>query len=412
MDLSLPKVLCICFIVSFFRFQKTACNLLSLYSVRYDAVAKRFSQGIQWLEYCFYAFNLFSLISILMFHIHSRLIYIVPFFYYVQHKKAMLKTLNEITEVHLELQSLLGRLFCVEVKRAVVCSFIVVFEILSVACWQLANFSYDETLFATGFLLFWLLQPLLQMNSYVWLLAVYMVMHKVLSAPKLTSRERWKMAKSLLKIHRKLGPIQRDVASYFSVYLMSVMVTLWEIYARILIFEAGISAEVNSLILMNLKFWQIKFLALTLLLIATLLFLMKDFKSQRDNFVKGLGSSGLLSQRIGDFRKRIVSRRRYKKTLDVVDLLLRTGNRPKDLLCPNIPIMELRIDDRTIFVSETPAFVNYLGLLVLIGFLIPFGAMSNGFHLSLDDSSQMAYSCDTTNCTRPQSVVLSRALGE
>lgn len=322
MDLSLPKVLCICFIVSFFRFQKTACNLLCLYSVRYDAVAKRFSQGKQWLVYCFYAINLFSIIGILTFHIYSKLIYIVPFLYYVQHKKAMLKTLNEITEVHLELQSLLGRLFCVEVKRAVLCSYIVVFEILSVACWQLANFDYDETLFATGYFLFWLLQPLLQMNSYVWLLAVYMTMHQVLSAPKLTSRERWKMAKSLLKIHRKLGSIQRDVASYFSVYLMSVMVTLWEIYARILIFEAGISAEVNSLILMNLKFWQIKFLALTLLLIATLLFLMKDFKSERDNFVKELGSSGLLIQRIGDFRKRKVSRRRYKQTLDVVDLLV------------------------------------------------------------------------------------------
>lgn len=324
MNLSLPKVLCICFIVSFFRFQKRVCNLLCLCSVRYDGVAKRFCQGQQWFLYSFYGFNLFCLAGNFVLQCsyrinrYSQLIYVGSFIYYVQHTKAMLKTLNEITEVHLELQSLLGRLFCVAVKRAVVCSYVVVFEILSLAFWQLANYNIGQVLFTTGYFFLWLLQPLLQMNSYIWLLAVYVAMHQVLSAPELTRRERWKMLKSLLKIHRRLGSIQRDVAAYFSVYLMSVMVTLWESYARILIFETGISVELNSLILMNLKFWQIKFLVLLLLLIATLLFLMKKFQSQRDKFVQGVWD-----QRIGHFGKRKVSRRRYKKTLDVVDLLVR-----------------------------------------------------------------------------------------
>lgn len=76
--------------------------------------------------------------------------------------------------------------------------------------------------------------------------------------------------------------------------------------------------------------------------------------------------------------------------------------------------MELRIDADTIFALETPEFIYYLGLLALIGYLIPFVAMSNGFYLSVEDSPQMEDYCDssTTNYTTPLSVVLSRALGE
>ncbi|KAH8251027.1 hypothetical protein KR026_006797 [Drosophila bipectinata] len=424
MHLSLPKVLCICYIVSIFRIQKRVCNLLSLYHVGYDGVSKRFHQGQQFILYCIYAYNLFCIFPYwlnncsFMINRYSLLIYLGPLIYYVQHKNAMLTTLNKMTEVHLELQSLLGELLCVEVKRAVVCSLVVVFEILSLACWKLANYDFTQLIFTIGYPLFWLLQPLLQINSYIWLLAVYKAMHLVLTTPELTRRERWKILKSLLKIHRKLGFIQRDVASYFTIYLMSVMVILWEFYARILIFQTGFSEELNRLILVNLKLWQIKYLALILSLVATLLFVMADFKSQRDKFVKGVWHSGLLKQRICDFRERKVYRRRCRQTLDVVDLLLRTGNGPKDLLCPNVSFMELRIDDDTLFVLESPAFILYLVLLSFMACLIPFVAILNGFQLSLEYSPQMEYFCyyasnyTFSNYTPPLSVMLSRALGE
>ncbi|KAH8324925.1 hypothetical protein KR074_008792 [Drosophila pseudoananassae] len=424
MHLSLPKVLCICFIVSIFRFQKLACNLLSLYHVRYDAGAKRFYQGRQYILYLIYAYNLFCVFCNWLYNCTFRinryalLIYFGPWIYYVRHKDAMLTTLNKMVGVHVELQSLLGKLFCVEVKRAVLCCFLVVFEVLSLACWQLAKYDFAQRHFTIGYIFFWLLQPLLQMNSYIWLLSVYEAMHQVLTAPELTRRERWKILKSLLKIHRKLGTIQRDVASYFTMYLMSVMVIFWEFFARIMIFGTGFSEELNRLILVNLKLWQINYMALILLLVATLFFLMADFKSQRDKFVKGVWHSGLLSQRICAFRERKVCRRRCRQTLDVVDLMLRTGNGPKDLLCPNISFMELRINDDNLFVLEKPAFILYLALLSLMAILIPFAAILNGFQLSLEYSPQMEYFCyyavnyTFSNYTPPLALMLSRALGE
>jgi len=326
MPLSAPlhKLLCVCHIVSFFDYQKKVCHLLCLHNLRYNGDTQKFGFGHQVFIYFVYFWSLMCLLFYFLFldgfviDRGSLYIYILPCLYYIHLKKSLLRTLNEMAKVHRELQSTMGTLFCVSVKRAFCCSLLVCIELLFVIYWQMESLKNDIqrwTVFTC--LLGWHLQLLLLVNSYIWLHSIYVVVNQVLTA-ELRNKQRWKMLKIVLKKHSCLGKIQRDISHYFSVYISSVILLISIIFYRSVIFEAGFDWDQNRLVLLRLESWQIRYLSNIVLLIGTLLMVVWDYKSQRDKFLRGLWQSQEIFQRTWDSR----NTKRCKQTQDMMDMMV------------------------------------------------------------------------------------------
>ncbi|XP_016965224.1 uncharacterized protein LOC108034777 [Drosophila biarmipes] len=389
MPLSAPlhKLLCVCHIVSFFGYQKKVCHLLCLHNVRYNVDSQKFGFGHQVLIYFVYFWSLLCLLFYFLFldgfviDRGSLYIYILPCLYYIHLKKSLLRTLNEMARVHRELQSTMGTLFCVSVKRAFCCSLLICIELLLVIYWQIESLKNDIqrwTVFTC--LLGWHLQLLLLVNSYIWLHSIYVVMNQVLTA-ELRIQQRWKMLRIVLKEHSRLAKIQRDVSHFFSVYISSVVLLISVIFYRSVILEAGIEWELSRLVLLRLETWQIRYLAYIILLIGTFLMVVWDYKSIRDTFLRGLWKTQEICLRTWDSR----NTQRCKQTQDIVDMMILTGNAPRDMVCTKLVLWELRIKEATIFTLETAFFMNYFLLLMITVCLIPIVAISNGFEIGFEE---------------------------
>ncbi|KAH8350072.1 hypothetical protein KR084_012417 [Drosophila pseudotakahashii] len=383
----LHKLLCVCHIVSYFDYQKKVCHLLCLYNLRYNEDTQKFGFDHQVFIYFVYFYSLMCLLIYFLFlddfiiDRGSLYIYILPCLYYIHLKKSLLITLNQMAKVHRELQSTMGTLFCVSVKGAFCCSWLICIEILCVIYWQIESLKNDVqrwTVFTC--LLGWHLQLLLFVNSYIWLHSIYVVMNQVLTA-KLRNKQRWKMLRNILKQHGRLAKIQRDISHYFSLYISSVILLISIIFYRSVIFEAGFDYEQNRLVLLRLENWQFRYLANVVVLIGTLLMVAWNYKLQRDKFLKGLWTSQGICQRTWDVR----NSKRYKQTQDIVDMMILTGNKPKDMICTNLVFWELRIKEHTVLTLETAFLTNYFLLLMITVCLIPIVAISKGFEFGPEE---------------------------
>ncbi|XP_016996365.2 uncharacterized protein Grl62c [Drosophila takahashii] len=383
----LHKLLCVCHIVSYFDYQKKVCHLLCLYNLHYNEDTQKFSFGHQVFIYFVYFYSLLCLVFYFLwldeFIIDrgSLYVYILPCLYYIHLKKSLLRTLNQMAKVHRELQSTMGILFCVSVKRAFCCSWLIIIEIFFVIYWQMTSMKNDVqrwTVFTC--LLGWHLQLLFMVNSYIWLHSIYVVMNQVLTA-ELRNKQRWKMLRNILKQHSRLAKIQRDISHYFSVYISSVILLISIIFYRSVIFEAGFDYEQNRLVLLRLEDWQFRYLANLVVLIGTLLMVVWNYKSQRDKLLRGLWKSQEICQRTLNIR----NTKRYKQTQDIVDMMILTGNTPKNMICSNLIFWELRFKEATIFSLETAFLINYFLLLMITVCFIPFVAISNGFEFVLKE---------------------------
>ncbi|KAH8274490.1 hypothetical protein KR018_006850 [Drosophila ironensis] len=390
----LPKVLCVCYIVSLFKYQKIVCILCCMCNIRYDHEDKRFSHGPQVFIHCIYFWNVFCCVfqfllrEFLMNDGGSIFIYATPCFYYASMQHWMLKTLNKMVKIHVDLRDVLDEYFCVSVSRAFFSAVVVSIETLSVIYWQTKMYSGIQRAVTVTFLLCWHLQFLLQMNSYIWMQCVYVSMNQVLTA-SLAHKKRWRMLKRVLKVHRRLVSIQREVASYFSVYILTVMANMAYTFSQIFMIGTGYNLECNRFVLLNLQFWQVWNFANVLILIGSLFLLRSDYKTERDHFLKGFAKSRLFSERIfsecNNFRFRY--RSRCKQTLDCVDLLFITANHPKTLLCSSVSLWEVRIGQETKFVPRSSTFQNYIGLLILNICLVIVAAKTHGYVVSWEEKS-------------------------
>lgn len=325
----LHNLLCVCHIVSYFHFQKTVCHLLCMYNLRFDDATQKFTFGHQVFIYVVYFWSLCSIpCYLLVFRCYladrgSLVIYAMPCIYYLLLRKCMLKTLNEMARVHLDLQSTMGTLFCVAVKRAFCCAWLISIELVAVFYWQITSITndYQHRMFIISYLIGWHLQLLIQVNSYIWLQSIYVVMNQVLTA-RLRYKQRWKMLRNVLKLHSQLREIQRDISHYACVYIASVIVLTSGCFYRSVIFEAGFDWDLSRLVLMRLEIWQFRYLANIFLLSGTLLTVMWDYKTERNKFLRGLWMSKGISRRIPNGRKSTRYLSRYNQTLDIVDMMV------------------------------------------------------------------------------------------
>ncbi|KAH8234816.1 hypothetical protein KR032_003576 [Drosophila birchii] len=387
----LHNLLCVCHIVRYFDYQKTVCHLLCIYNLRFNETTQKFTFGHQIFIYFMYFWSLLSLLShFALIHCYlidrgSLYIYALPFFYFLMLRRSMLKTLNEMVRLHSDLQSTMGTLFCVSVKRAFCCSWLISFEVVAVFYWQIMAINNVELLRMNliTYLIGWHFQLLLQVNSYIWLQSIYVVINQVLTA-RLRYTQRWKMLRNVLKIHYRLREIQRDISHYFSVYIASVIVLISFCFYRSVIFEAGFDWEQSRLVLMSVELWQLRYLANMFFLFGTLITVVWDYKAERDKFLKGLWKSEGISRRIIKCRKSARYLSRCNHTLDIVDMMLLSGNQPCEMICSDVKICEIRIKQDSIFSLEMTYVINHILLLMLNMCLVPLVAYSNGFEFSFE----------------------------
>lgn len=326
MPLSAPlhKVLCVCHIVSYFDYQKKVCQLLGLYNLLYNEDTQKFGFGHQVFVYFYCFWSLICLPTYLIFlkgfiiDQGSLLIYLLPCLYYKYLKRSMLGTLNEMAKVHRRLQFTMGTTFCVSVKRAFCSSWLIAIELVFVIYWQIESLQIGLQRFLVfSCLLGWHLQLLLLVNSYIWLQSIYVVMNQIFTQNHFTTKERWKMFKTLMKLHGILQSIQRDISHYFSVYICSVVVLQSGVFYRA-VFEAGFDWDQNRLVLLRLEFWHIRYFGYLILLIGTILLVVCDYKSERDKFLKGVWNNQDLVQK----SLSSISLNRCKQITDVLDLMV------------------------------------------------------------------------------------------
>ncbi|KAH8296541.1 hypothetical protein KR054_007617 [Drosophila jambulina] len=383
----LHNLLCVCHIVKYFDYQKTVCHLLCMYNLRFDEATQKFTFGHQFFIYFVYFWSVLSLLcyytaySSYFVDRGSLIIYALPCFYYVMLKRSMLRTLNEMARLHSDLQTTMGNLFCVSVKRAFFCSCLISIEVVAVTYWQITSISNDAQLrlFAFTYQIGWNFQLLLQVNSYIWLQSIYVVINQVLTA-RIRYKERWKMLRNVLKIHCQLRSIQRDISHYFSVYIASVIFLISCCFYRSVIFEAGFDWEQSRLILMRVELWQVRYLGNMFFLFGTLLTVVWDYQTERDKFLGGLWRSKGISQRILKCRKSA----RHNHPFDIVDMMLLTGNQPCEMICSDGTVCEIRIKQDSVFDLEITSIINHIRLLMLNMCLVPLVAFSNGFEFSFE----------------------------
>ncbi|KAH8374005.1 hypothetical protein KR200_011188 [Drosophila serrata] len=423
----LHNLLCVCHIVSYFDYQKTVCHLLCMYNLRFNEATQKFTFGHQVFIYFVYFWNsltlmcYFQIFRMYLIDRGSFIIYALPGFYYVMLRKSMLKTLNEMVKLHSDLQSTMGTLFCVSVKRAFFCSCLISIEIVAVFYWQITaiNNEYQQRYYIVTHLVGWHFQLLLQVNSYIWLQSLYVVINQVLSA-RLGYKQRWKMLRNVLKIHCQLRGIQGDISHYFSVYIASVIFLISFCFYRSVIFESGFDWEQSRLVLMSVELWQLRYLANMFFLFGTLLIVVLDYKTERDKFLEGLWKSKGISRRILKCKKSTRYLCRCNQTLDIVDMMLLTGNPPCEMICSDVTICEIRMKQDSIFNLKITSIINYIRLLMLNMCLVPLVALSNGFEFSFEQKlflnitspifeSEFGSSNDSFTL---DSYVLSLALGE
>nr|XP_017022697.1 uncharacterized protein LOC108074975 [Drosophila kikkawai] len=384
----LHNLLCVCHIVRYFDYQKMFCHLLCLYNLRFNEATQKFTFGHQVFIYCMHFLTILSILCYCPVVRHyfvdrgSYFIYFLAFMYYVMLKRSMLETLNEMARLHSELQSTMGILFCVSVKRAFCCSILIAIEVVAVFNWQLTAIdNFEMGMFTAPCLICWHFQLLLQVNSYIWLQSMYVVINQVLTA-HLRYKQRWKMLRNVLKIHCQLREIQRDISHYFSVYIATVIFLISSCFYRSVIDEAGFDWEMSRLVLMKVELWQVRYLANMFFLFGTLLTVVWDYKTERDKFLVGLWRSKGISQRALKSRKSTRCLSRYHQTMDIVDMMLLTGNLPCDMIRSDVIIMEIRIKQDSIFNLEITSIINYFCLLMLTMCLVPLVAFFNGFEYS------------------------------
>ncbi|KAH8255204.1 hypothetical protein KR038_004291 [Drosophila bunnanda] len=415
----LHNLLCVCHIVSYFDYQKTVGHLLCVYNLRFDEASQEFRFGHQIFIYIMYFWSFMLLVG--YYHLYSLyfidrgsfVIYALPCIYYVVLKRSMLRTLNEMVRLHSDLQSTMGTLFCVSVKRAFFWSCLITIEIAAVFYWQIMAIDNEcqQRFYIFAYLLGWHFLLLLQVNSYIWLQSLYVVINQVLTA-NLRYKERWKMLRNVLKTHCQLSGIQRDISHYFSVHIGTVIFLISFCFYRSVVFESGFDWEQSRLVLMSVELWQLRYLANMFFLFGTLLIVVWDYKTEKDKFLEGLWKSKGISRRILNCRKST----RCNQTLDVVDMMLLTGNQPCEMMCSDVTICEIRIKQDSIFNLETTSIINYIRLLMLNMCLVPLVAFSNGFEFSFEQKMFLnitSRALDSTNYNFTlDSYVLSLALGE
>ncbi|XP_041447952.1 uncharacterized protein LOC111081119 [Drosophila obscura] len=336
----LHKLLCVCHIVSHFNGQKWICQLLCLYNLRYDEATQRFAFGQQVLVYCAHIWCLWSGVILFVYEnpTHGILdrykicVYALPGIYFGLLRRSLLQTLNDMLHVHRGLQRTMGSLFCVAVKRAFCWSCIIAGELLAIIYWQVALQEYPQGLFLFSFLLCWYLQILLHVNSYIWLQSIYVVMNQAFVAP-LNCTEMRIMMKRILRIQRRLSRIQRDVAHCFSVHVLSIMVLISGPFVVCLTtFQPAFEEHRQRVVLLHFEVLQLRYIAHLCLLICSLFLAIKDFKTERNRFLESLWKmSQPVDRRILDVRQSTMSQSRYEQPLDVVDLMLLSGNLPSDM---------------------------------------------------------------------------------
>ncbi|KAH8379989.1 hypothetical protein KR009_008416 [Drosophila setifemur] len=417
---ALHKRLCLCHIVRHFDYQKLVFQFLGFYNIQYDEDTQGFKIGHQIFVYTIYTWNIICCILYIVYEstfvIEARtfLAYTLPCIHYIKQKNAILRTMNEMMQVHLDLQSIMGTMFCVSVERAFCFCWLILLEILGVLYCQISSYQAVQIPTMCYLLVCWYFQLLIQVNSYIWLQSIYVVMNQVLIA-SLGCSKRWRMLKKVLKIHRRLGEIQRDITSYMGVYILSLMVLISGTLCNSVIVNSGFDLNNHRLILMRLEKWEIRYLGNLFLLIITLLMVVGDYKTKRNKFLEGLSHTKLLYERILDCRdsKRNFSRCQYP--LDSVDLMLLTGNQPRELMNSKLTLWQLKLESSVLFSSEAAPFINYLGLLMVNICLIPFVAICNGFELSLEERlaiTLVAHHEDIDANYSLTSYVLSRAFGK
>ncbi|XP_002035019.2 uncharacterized protein LOC6610438 [Drosophila sechellia] len=388
MPLSAPlhKLLCVCHIVSYFDYQKKVCQLLGLYNLRYNEDTQKFGFGHQVFVYFYCFWSLLCLPFYLIFlggfviDQGSLFIYLLPCLYYKYLKRSMLGTLNEMAKVHRKLQFTMGTMFCVSVKRAFCCSWLIAIELVLVIYWQIESLQNGlQRFYVFSGLLGWHLQLLLLVNSYIWLQSIYVVMNQIFTQNQFTTKERWKMFKTVMKLHGILQNIQRDIAHYFSVYICSVVVLLSGVFYRA-VFEAGFDWDHSRLVLLRLEFWHIRYFGNLILLIGTFLLVVCDYKSERDKFLKGVWNTQDLLQK----KWSSISSNRCKQIPDVLDLMILTGNTFRGMICTTVALWELRIKQDTVLILEAAFFMNYFFLLMFNVCLVPIIAIANGFEMGLE----------------------------
>ncbi|KQS43137.1 uncharacterized protein Dere_GG26497 [Drosophila erecta] len=368
MPLSAPlhKLLCVCHIVSYFDYQKKVCQFLCLYNLRYNEDTQEFDFGHQVFIYFFCFWSLLCLSCYLMYldgYVIDRgslFIYFLPCLYYKYLQRSMLATLNEMAKVHRNLQSTMGTMFCVSVKRAFCCSWLISIELVFVIYWQIRSLkNVIQRLLVFSCLFGWHLQLLLFVNSYIWLHSIYIVMNQIFTSNQLTNEEHWRRIRTIMKLHGTVQQIQRDISHYFSVYICSVVVLLSSVFYRAA-YEAGFDWDHSRLVSLRLQFWHIRYFGNLILLIGTLLIVVCDYKSQRNKFLKTVWNTQLLLQKTWSS----ISSNRCKQTPDVLDLMILTGNTFRDMICATVTLWELRIEQDTILTLEAACFMKYFFLLM------------------------------------------------
>ncbi|XP_039487060.1 uncharacterized protein LOC120448903 [Drosophila santomea] len=388
MPLSAPlhKLLCVCHIVSYFDYQKKVCQLLCLFNLRYNEDTQKFGFGHQLFIYFVCFWSLLCLPCYLMFldgYVIDRgslYIYLMPCLYYKYLESSMLETLNEMAKVHRKLHTILGTIFCVSVKRAYCCSWLISIELVFVIYWQIESLKNDvQRLFVFSCLFGWHLQLLLLVNSYIWLQFIYVVMNQIFTPNQLTNEEQWKRFRTVMKLHGTVQQIQRNISHYFSVYICSLVVLLTSVFYRA-VSEAGFDWDQSRLVLLKLHFWHIRYFGNLILLICTLLMVLCDYKSERNKFLKATCHTQPLLQKSWSS----ISTNRCKQTPDLLDLMILTGSTYRDIKCMTVTLWEMRINQDTVLTLETACFMNYFFLLMLTVCLVPIIAIANGFRIDLE----------------------------
>ncbi|EDW69785.1 uncharacterized protein Grl62c [Drosophila virilis] len=329
--MSQHSLLCCCHLLGYFKAQKVVCELFALCNIYYNEATARFALAQQTLIYWMFGLNLVAWILVVCnagadsrIDVYAHFIYAMPCILYMCTRQWLMVRLNEMVGV----QRQLGSWLCVRVVCAYNWSLLVSVQLGWIIYWQLQLYDYLKLLCVAFCVVCCYLQLLLHFNCFIWLHCIYVAINRMLAVP-LSCHRRFKLLHRVLQVETTLQKIQRHMTHYFGVYLLSLFALM--LHKLHLSFKQEV--DLRGRVILRLQLIQLRYGTNLLSLIITLLLARRHFRKQRIKFESRLWQLVQQPQfflpQLRQCRKR--RRRRIHQLLDVVDLMLYTGNRPEQL---------------------------------------------------------------------------------